>query len=179
MAGGTFLDTRNEEEQADLWVARKGELVGFELTATSESVMVALMLRQTNTRVPALAFATLLLGLAMPALADAPPSGRERPSRTLEPHHAPAMAPPAETPPPKPPPADSPALAPQTPPSAEPPPVAAPPQAQPAASEDKASNCSIDADSDPSMLGLAAMIMLIAGIASPRRRDANPARDLD
>jgi hypothetical protein len=133
------------------------------------------MLRRAKTTAPSLATAALLLGLAAPAFADVPPGPREHTKRTIEPQHAPPMAPPLEqTPPPE-------VVAPQpetAPPSQQAPEAAPPtPQAQPeakaeakAATDGNSGSCSIDADSEQTISGIAALVMLIAGAALRGRR---------
>jgi hypothetical protein len=119
-------------------------------------------MRQAKTRAPSFAIAALVLGLAAPAFADVPPV-RERTTRTVEPHKAPPMIPPPEeTPPP-----EVEASQPET----------APPRAQPeakaeakTATDGKSGSCSIDADSDQTIAGFAALLMLIAGAALLGRR---------
>jgi hypothetical protein len=134
------------------------------------------MLRQAKTMVPSLAVAAFLLGLAAPAFADVPPGPREHTKRTIEPHKAPPMTPPLEeTPPPE-------VEAPQ--PETEPPSQQAPDTAQPlplqaqpeakeeakAATDGKSGSCSIDADSEQALTGIAALAMLLAGAALLGRR---------
>jgi outer membrane biosynthesis protein TonB len=142
------------------------------------------MLRKAKIMAPSLAVAVLLLGLATPAFADVPPGPRERTKRTIEPHEAPPMTPPLEQMPPpeveapqpetEPPSQQSPETA------AQPTTAAAPPQAQPeakgeaeAATAGKSGSCSIDADSEQAIAGVAALVMLIAGAGLTRRKRAH------
>ena len=57
--------------------------------------MLVSMRRTIQTLMPAVVVAALSIGLATPAAADVTPK-RERKTRTLEPQHAPEMAPPPE-----------------------------------------------------------------------------------
>jgi hypothetical protein len=133
------------------------------------------MLRHAKTLAPSLTVAALLLGLAAPAFADVPPEPRKRTSRTIEAQHAPPMTPPLEqTPPPEvEAPQPEPAPSQQAPDTAQP----TPPQAQPeakgeakAAADDKSGSCSIDADSEQTIVGIAALFMLLTSAAFLRRR---------
>src|SRR5262245_7155093 len=109
---------------------------------------------KANTTVPALAVAALLLGLADPAFADVPPR-REHEKRTVEPAHAPPIAPPVEaTPQPEtePPPQEAPEPTVQPTPEAAPPPPAKPEaKAEAKAADSKSGNCSIDVGSDQTL----------------------------
>lgn len=131
------------------------------------------MRRTVKTRVPALAVAALLLGLAAPASADVAPR-RERKTRTVESQHAPPMEQPAE------PEAEPPAQ--QTPPSATATPDAAPPQDQAkseppkavaeveSAKTEKTGSCSIGEGSEQHLAGFAALLLLLCGASLRRRR---------
>jgi hypothetical protein len=121
-------------------------------------------MRQAKTTALSLTAAALVLGLAAPAFADVPPV-RERTTRTVEPHHAPPMTPPpVETPPP-----EVAAPQPETAPPSQPTPEEAKAEAK-TATDGKSGSCSIDADSDQTIAGFAALIMLIAGAALLGRR---------
>jgi outer membrane biosynthesis protein TonB len=138
------------------------------------------MLRHAKTLAPSLTVAALLLGLAAPAFADVPPEPRKRTSRTIEAQHAPPMTPPLEQTPPAEPEVPQPEPAPpsqQAPETVQP----TPPQAQPeakgeakgeakAAADDKSGSCSIDADSEQTIVGIAALFMLLTSAAFLRRR---------
>jgi hypothetical protein len=127
-------------------------------------------MRQANNSALSLATAALVLGLAAQAFADVPPT-RERTRRTIEPQHAPPMTPPLEqAPPPE-------AEAPQ--PETEPPSQQAPETTQPTpdakaeaktSTEGKSGSCSIDTDSDQTIAGIAALVLLIAGAGLLGRR---------
>jgi hypothetical protein len=124
------------------------------------------MLRQAKTTAPSFAVAALLLGLAAPAFADVAPP-RPPPVEATPPPEV--EAPPPETEP----------QAPET--AAQPTPEAAPPQAQPeakgdakAATDGKSGSCSIEADSEQTIAGFAALLMLIAGAALRGRPSRSP-----
>jgi hypothetical protein len=122
------------------------------------------MVRQAKTTALSLTAAALVLGRAAPAFADVPPR-REHTKRTVEPHHAPPMTPPpVETPPP-----EVEASQPETAPPSQPTPEEAKAEAK-AATDAKSGSCSIDADSDQTIAGFAALLMLITGAALLGRR---------
>lgn len=108
----------------------------------------------------------LALGLASPAAAAGPPSGRDRGSVTLEPMSPAPMTPPAEPPPPPP---SEPAASPA--PTPAPTPADSKSEAKSAAeSETKSKNCSIADDGRPGLLGLALLALALHGATTRRRR---------
>lgn len=161
-------------------LGRRGSTAGIR-RARREIGYRRLMLRQAKTTAPWLVLAALLFGLAAPAFADVPPGPRERKTRTVEGHHAPPMTPPLEeAPPPEveapPPETEAPAQpAPEN--AAAPTPNAASPDAKTdaktdakAATDSKSGSCSIDPDSEQTLGGIAALVMLIAGAGLTRRK---------
>jgi outer membrane biosynthesis protein TonB len=134
------------------------------------------MLRQAKNTAPSLTLAALLFGLAAPAFADVPPGPPERNRRTVESQHAPPLeeAPPpeVEAPPPE---AEVPAQPTSENAAAPTPEVKTDPKTEAkndakAATDSKSGSCSIDPDSEQTLGGIAALVMLIAGAGLTRRK---------